>query len=93
MVLLMDIAAAKRDPDPVRTIRTQPSQIDRLAAGGADRSPINLGRRVDNTAAPTDRLKEGPEDPAAAAQAIGPMRAIARASGRNRMKCLTAQRT
>jgi hypothetical protein len=89
MALLMEIAAGKRDPDPVRTIRTHPSGIHRLAAGGV---PVSLGHPADNSALPIDRVKQAPEARATAAQAIDPMRAIGLASG-NRMKRLTAQRT
>jgi hypothetical protein len=89
----MEIAAGKRDPDPVRTTRTRPSGIHRLAAGVPDVVPVSLGRPVDNSALPTDRVKQAPEPPATAAQATDPMRAIGLASGRNRMKWLTSQRT
>jgi hypothetical protein len=62
MALLMEIAAAKRDADQVRSIPTHPSQIDRLAAGVAGILAVSLGRRVDNTAVPKDRVNQAPED-------------------------------
>jgi hypothetical protein len=93
MALLMEIAADKRDPDQMRTTRTHPSGIHRLAAGIAGVVPVSLGGPVDNSAVPTHRVKQAPEARATAAQAIGPMRAIGLASGRNRMKRLAAQRT
>lgn len=79
----MEIANA-RDPNQVRAIRTHPSRSDRLGVAGI--FPVNVGRPVDDATVPTNRVNQTPEDPAADAKAISPMRAIRHASSCNRRK-------